>query len=235
MTSKLISGGWVGVSQVKGARTRNTATPGHPLLIFITCVTEKSKIWLHVGSVSFTLTFAFHCFWYYNLPQGTLPLCLNTKLKGLCSAHRDTIWPCLPVNGCRKEEINTSPLQCWPSQEIFCKTNGLFTLLSHLLPPSLFYKRNWHPDPSKMVFGDISLPSSPPAGFPNKVAIPCLNTLSPDLLACRAASRVCLDSVTHGGLSETQKPENLSTLVWHDVLESHSFLNGLSRHIWQKV
>ena len=85
---------------------------------------------------------------------------------------------------------------------------------------SLFYKRNWHPDPDKMVLQDTdkmvlqdtdkmvlqdtdkmvlqgtSLPSSQLPGFPNTVAIPCLNTSSPDLLACCAASRTSLDSVT---------------------------------------
>ena len=35
-----------------------------------------------------------------------------------------------------------------------------------------------------MDFGDISPPSSQSAGFPNKVAIPCLNNSSLTLLAC---------------------------------------------------
>ena len=39
---------------------------GLVLSIILQTVTGKSKIWLHVGSVSFTLTFAFHCFCYYN-------------------------------------------------------------------------------------------------------------------------------------------------------------------------
>ena len=42
--------------------------------------------------------------------------------------------------------------------------------------PSLFYKGNWLPDPDKMVLWDISPPASQMPGFPNKVAIPCLNS-----------------------------------------------------------
>ena len=51
-----------------------------------------------------------------------LSLCLNVKLKCLCSVHRETFWPCPRMNGYRKEEINTSPPRCWPSQEIFSCT-----------------------------------------------------------------------------------------------------------------
>ena len=85
------------------------------------------------------------------------------------------------------------------------------------LLPSLFYNRNWNPDPHKTVFGDNSPPSSWSAGFLNKVAIPCLNTLSLNLLGCRAASRVSLDSVTpprpeSGLLSYTPKWS-----VWGDI------------------
>ena len=29
-----------------------------------------------------------------------------------------------PVDGCKKEEINTSPPGGWPFQEMFCKTDG---------------------------------------------------------------------------------------------------------------
>ena len=41
----------------------------------------------------------------------------------------------------------------------------------------------------------ISLPSSQTPIFLNKVAIPCLNTSSPNLLACHAVSRAILDLV----------------------------------------
>ena len=80
------------------------------------------------------------CFFYFNpcfslllfterilsvhndLPQGTLPLSLNAKLKCPCSVkHPDPVHLC----GYRKEEINTqhSPLphQGWPFQEIFAR------------------------------------------------------------------------------------------------------------------
>ena len=102
------------------------------------------------------------------LPWGVPPLWLNVKLKCLCSVHRETFWPCPLVKGCAKE-INTSPLWCWPTQQIFCKNYGLLILLPHLLP--LSYKRNWQPDPDKMVLEDAGLPSFQTPGFPNKVTI----------------------------------------------------------------
>ena len=76
------------------------------------------------------------------------------------------------------------------------ETTGPFALLPHLLP-ALFYKRNWHLVPVRWVFFWYpSLPSYQSDGFPNKVAIPCLNTSSPSLMACCVVSRVSLDSVT---------------------------------------
>ena len=70
-------------------------------------------------------------------PAGKLTPLPDFKLKCLCSAHRATPRPCPPVNGCRKEEIHTSPPRGWPSQEIYCKIYGLFSLLPHLLPVSV--------------------------------------------------------------------------------------------------
>ena len=56
------------------------------------------------------------------------PLCLNVKLKCLCSAQGETFRCCPPLNSCRKEKkMNISPPQCWPSQEMFYKIYGLFT------------------------------------------------------------------------------------------------------------
>ena len=46
-------------------------------------------------------------------------------------------------------------------------------------PPSLFYKRNWHPEPDKMVLWDANWPSSQTPDFPNKAANP---TSAPCLL-----------------------------------------------------
>ena len=48
-----------------------------------------------------------------------------------------------------------------------------------------------------MVLWGTNPPSSQPAGFPNKVVIPCANTMSLDLLACHAVSSTSLDSVTN--------------------------------------
>ena len=69
------------------------------------------------------------------LPQGTLPLCLNVKLKCLCSAHRETFWSCEWLQ--KRKKIKACPPQSWPSQELFCKPYGLLTFLPHLLPISI--------------------------------------------------------------------------------------------------
>ena len=63
-------------------------------------------------SIAFVLSIAIGI--HNGLPLGALPLCLNVKLKSLCSAHRETPWACPPVNGWRKGKNNTSPPQRWP-------------------------------------------------------------------------------------------------------------------------
>ena len=119
-------------------------------------ITGKSKIWLPIGSVSFTLTFVLQCFCYYNHQKnavylykhtkwpalGNLPLCLKVKLRWLYSAHWETPCPCLPVNGCREAEMNTSP----PPK--LTKPGDIWQYAFTLLPPpspSLSHKRNRHP------------------------------------------------------------------------------------------
>ena len=64
------------------------------------------------------------------LPKRTPPLCWTIKLKCLYSTHRNTSWFCPPVNGCKKEGINTSLPQYWPFPEMICKTHGPFHLTS---------------------------------------------------------------------------------------------------------
>ena len=88
--------------------------------------------------------------------------------------------PCLPMNGCRKEEMNTFPpiLQDkWPfnfiSSPSYIKEMGIQTSI-------------------RCLFWEISLPCSQFSGFPNRVWVPCLNTSSVDLLACHAINRVSL-------------------------------------------
>ena len=45
--------------------------------------------------------------------------------------------PCPPVDGCKREEINTSPPRGWPFQEMFCNTDGPFDFSSS--PPLPLY------------------------------------------------------------------------------------------------
>ena len=107
------------------------------------------------------------CFFYFNLcfllllfikrilsihnglPRGTLPLCLNVKPKCLRSGkHPD---PVPPVDGYKKEEINTPPPRGWPFHVIFANLTA-FSLYFLISSPSLCCKRNWHPNPNKTVF-----------------------------------------------------------------------------------
>ena len=116
---------------------------------------------------------------YNSLPQRTLPLCLAVKLKCFCLAHREIIWPCPPV----KKKRLTHPFQRLVlPRDVPQDWTPLFTLLPHCLSsilPSDFIslllfslglcEKTWHPEPTRWLIWDISLPSSPSAGFPNKV------------------------------------------------------------------
>ena len=72
------------VSPALAGRFSTTAPPGKrlsylnlcSLLLFVTIITKR------MSSIAIDV--------HNGLPQGTLPLCLNVKLKCLCSAHRET-------------------------------------------------------------------------------------------------------------------------------------------------
>ena len=109
---------------------------------------------------------------------GTLALCLNVKLKCLCSAHREASWPCPPVNGYRKEKLTHLFLfagqarkimeDLWPfyftssSPPLFCskKATGIPTLIKwhsktlvcHLLR-GLAFQESRHPLPGLHIVG----------------------------------------------------------------------------------
>ena len=57
-------------------------------------------------------------------------------------------------------------------------------------------KRSLNSNSGKVVLWEMSPPSSQSAGFPNKVAIPCLSNSSLHLLACCAGSNISSDLVT---------------------------------------
>ena len=69
-------------------------------------VAGRSQFWLPIGnSFSDLLFIAFVIAIIHTvLPQKTLPLCLIVKLKSLCSAHRERIWPCPLVNSYNKKK-----------------------------------------------------------------------------------------------------------------------------------
>ena len=88
------------------------------------------------------LTPCWHCFFdllfivvaiiiiHDGLPQTTLPFCANGKLKCFCSAHRQIIWPCLPLKGGDEH----TAFKGWPFQGMFCNTEDPFYLTSSLSP-----------------------------------------------------------------------------------------------------
>ena len=71
-----------------------------------------------------------------------------------------------------------------------------------------------------MVLWDTSPPSSQSAGFLRKVAIPCLNTSSLDVLSCHAASSMSLDLVIQLERGEIGRPEKKSVLFDSQGMET---------------
>ena len=129
---------------------------------------QKSQFWLHVGSVSLTLTFAFSHFGLFafviitihnSLPQGTHPSAWLLNWSTFIQLT-EIIWPSPPVNGCTKEEISTPGT--------ILQDKGPFYFTSSPLPlcfreePGIQTKIRW-------LFWDISPPSSLSASFLSKV------------------------------------------------------------------
>ena len=89
---------------------------------------------------------------------------------------------------------------------------ALFTLLPHCLSLSIvpsdfislllfslwLYERTWHPEPTRWLTWDISLPCSPSAGFPNKVVFLASTLHILDSSTSHAANRASLKSLTRG-------------------------------------
>lgn len=85
-------------------------------------VIEQNKIWLHTGSVAFTLAFEFHCFCYKLITKGMLPIaegvphgpslgtCLRVKLRYSCLAHKKHSDQAYLLIAIGKEKL-THPLQ----------------------------------------------------------------------------------------------------------------------------
>ena len=142
------------------------------------------------------------------LPQGTLPLCLKVKLKCLCSAHRETSWPCPPVNGRGKEEMNTSPHPLTEAGQTryFAR---LTAILLYFLPssPSLICKRNGHPDPTRWHCRTLV----PHLAFRIK---PLFLASTPRLPIIGMVSTASLDSVTEGSRAGLQPVLSCREAQW---------------------
>ena len=166
-------------------------SPTHGMLL----VAGKSLIWLHVGSVSFTLIFASHCFCslkvyclYINgLPRGTLPLCLNVKPKCLCSGkHLDPVQLWMAA---RKKKL-THPFPKAGHSRGYLQNLGPFYFTSSSLLPLCAIKETGIQTLIRWLFRDIGVLAFRIKSY----SLP--QHLVSDLLACRAASRASLDSVT---------------------------------------
>ena len=83
-----------------------------------------------------------------------------------------------------------------------------------------WYERSLNSYLDTLVLWDISPPYSLSAGFSSKLAIPCPNDSSLNLLACHDVSRTSLDSVT----------EELTILLFCEDFHFHSFSH--SSCIW---
>ena len=106
-------------------------------------VAGRSQFWLYIGnSFSDLLFIAFViAIIHTGVPQKILPLCLIVKLKSLCSAHRERIWPCPLVNSYNKKKklihhfqrlaLSGDVLQdCRPFLLYFFTASPLFCLLT---------------------------------------------------------------------------------------------------------
>ena len=96
------------VSHIAGRFLTVYATREAPTLSMLQ---RRSQFWFHVGSYFFDLPFvAFVTTVIHKvLALRTLHLCLT--IKGLCSAHREIIWPCPPVNSYSKKKRLIHPFQ----------------------------------------------------------------------------------------------------------------------------
>ena len=117
-------------------------------------------------------------------------------LKCLCSAPRETIWPRPPVDGCKKEGINTSPHLAGHSRG-YLQSLWPFYFTSSSPPPLCAIKETDIQTLIRWFIRGSSLPSSRPAGFLNKVvflaSIPCLRFIG---LLCDEQSKLGLGNKT---------------------------------------
>ena len=120
-------------------------------------------------------------------------------LKCLCWAHRETIWLCPSVHGCRKEVNTSSPVlqKKWP----FYFTSSPPLPLCTIKQTGIQTLKRW-------FFGDTTLPSSQSAGFLNKVIFLALTPVSRFTgLSCGEQSELGLSNI-HLRLI------NLRSLIW---------------------
>jgi len=125
--------------------------------------------------------------------NGTLPPCLNVKLTGLCSAHRETFWPLLCLWMAAVKKKLTYLLDGAGQAGRYFARFTAFLLYLLTLSPSLVYKTNWHPDPSKMISKAVARHLLLSSAFWIKSLF---LASTPQLLACGVVSRPRLDLVT---------------------------------------
>ena len=132
--------------------------------------TTAGKNWLRDGSVSFTLTCASRCFGSLKGYCPHIMACLREPCLSAWMLNQNTFpsGPCPPVDGYRKEKINTFLPGGWPFQEIVVRLMVFFTLHPHF-PHRCSIKEPGIQTLIRWLFWDISLPSSGSAGFLNKV------------------------------------------------------------------
>ena len=189
-------------------------------------VTGKSQLWLHVGSVSFTLTFDSRLLLFTKrirsihngLPQGALPFCLNVKPKCLCSGkHLDPVHLWMAT----KKKKLTHPLPEAGHSGGYLQNLWSFYLTSSSPLHLCAIKETGIQTLVRWLFRDISLPSSQSASFPNKVVFlastPHLQFIG---LLCGEQSELGLGNTTSAGMS----PQGSETV--HQQLQAYILLES---------
>ena len=133
---------------------------------------------------------------------------------------RETSWSCPPVNGSKKEEINTVPPWGWPFQDIFAR---LMSFLLYLLTsPSFSIKETRIQTQSRCFFGTLGHHLLLLLTFQIKSIFLASTTHLLINLVGRAASSMSLDSVA---FSQCCKWENRKELAWIPTNSSSPTLN----------
>ena len=105
--------------------------------------------------------------------------------------------------------MNTFPHQCWPTQEVFCKTYGLFTF--SLPPPPCSLRETGIQTPLRQYSRALARHLGRGPAFRIKL---CSSSQHSQLLDCHVVSRLSLDSVTLWQTKANFKKSQVKRWLW---------------------